>query len=79
MIGAEVWVKVAAPGDPSPTPVSPSDPGELRFLLLSTRTPVVAEFTGPDGRQTAHYMLRRLSTRGEAGPWSETASTTIVA
>jgi len=49
----------------------------LRFLLLSTRTPAVAEFTGPDGGKTAHYMVRWLSTRGEAGPWSETASATI--
>ncbi len=52
-IGAEVWVKVSAPGDPSP-----SDPGELKFLLLSTRTPVVARFSGSDGGKTAHYMLR---------------------
>jgi hypothetical protein len=72
VIGAEVWVKVAAPGDPPP-----SGPGELTFLLLSTRTPAVAEFDGPDGGKTAHYMLRWLSTRGEAGPWSETASATI--
>ncbi|MCK4341087.1 MAG: hypothetical protein KAY37_05110 [Phycisphaerae bacterium] len=50
---------------------------QLQFLLLSTRTPAVAEFTGPDGGKTAHYMLRWLSTRGEAGPWSETASATI--
>ena len=44
----------------------PANPGELTFLLLST--PAVAEFTGPDGGKTAHYMLRWLSTRGEAGP-----------
>ena len=37
MMGAEVWVKVAAPGDPPP-----SDPGELKFLPLSARTPAVA-------------------------------------
>ncbi len=72
VIGAEVWVKVTTPGDPPP-----SDPGELTFLLLRTRTPAVAAFTGPDGGKTAHYMLRWLSTRGEAGPWSETASATI--
>ena len=79
MIGAEVWVKVAAPGDPPPSdPTSRlAGPGELKFLLLSTRTPAVAEFTGPDGGKTAHYMLRWLSTRGETGPWSETASATI--
>jgi len=82
--------------------VSPSDPGERKFLLLSARTPAVAEFTGrtldtrrgsaaslrlkhgvfpresrADAGQTAHYMLRWLSTRGEAGPWSETASATV--
>ena len=40
-IGAEVWVKVAVPGDPPPSdPTSRlAGPGELRFLLLSTRTP----------------------------------------
>ena len=32
---------------------------------------------GADGNKVAHYMLRRESTRGEAGPWSETASATI--
>jgi len=32
--------------------------------------------TGPDGGKTAHYMVRWLSTRGEAGPWSATASAT---
>ena len=46
----------------------PSDPGALEFLLPSTRTPAVVGFTGPDGRQTAHYMLKWPSTRGEAGP-----------
>ena len=30
-----------------------------------------------DGGQTAHYMLRWVSTSGEKGPWSETASATI--
>jgi hypothetical protein len=59
----------------------PSDPGEPTFLLLSTRTPAVAEFTGPDGGKTAHCMVRWLSSDarrdGEAGPWSDTVSATI--
>lgn len=46
-------------------------------LVLDTRIPAVTEFTGPDGGQTPRYMLKWLSTRGEAGPWSETASATI--
>ncbi len=39
--------------------------------------PTVAEFIHPDGGKTAHYMLRWLSTRDEASPWSETASAAI--
>ena len=58
-------------------PPPSTDPGERTFLLLSTRTPAVTEFTGPGGGKTARYMLRWLSTRGEAGPWSETASAAI--
>lgn len=29
-----------------------------------------AEFPGPDGGKTAHYMLRGVATIGEKGPWS---------
>jgi hypothetical protein len=67
--GCELWVKV---GDPAPT-----DPAELRFLALDTATPYVAEYDGADAGKTAHYMLRWTSTRGEAGPWSQTVSATI--
>ncbi len=69
VLGAEIWVKV---DDPPPT-----GPSELSFLSLGTRTPHVADFPGEDGRQTAHYMLRWVSTTGEKGSWSETASATI--
>lgn len=72
MVGAEVWVKVAAPGEPPP-----SDVGDLTFLFLSSRTPAVAEYSGNDGGKTAHYMLRWLNRRGKSGPWSETASATV--
>ncbi len=67
--GAQIWVKV---GDPAPV-----DPGELTFLATDTRTPYTADFDGADGGKTAHYMVRWESTRGETGPWSETASATI--
>lgn len=30
------------------------------------------------GGQTAHYMLRWVSTGGEKGPWSELVSATVV-
>ena len=69
VMGAEVWVKV---GDPAPL-----DPSELTFLSLDTRTPYTADYPGEDANKVAHYMLRWVNTRGEKGPWSETASATI--
>ncbi len=72
VMGAEVWVKVAAVGQPPP-----ADPSELAFLAVDTRTPYLASFDGGDAGKTAHYMLRWVSTTGEKGPWSETASATI--
>ncbi len=67
--GAQIWVKI---GDPAPL-----DPSELTFLATDTRTPYLAQFDGADANKVAHYMLRWDSTRGEPGPWSETASATI--
>ena len=69
VMGVELWVKI---GDPAPV-----DPSELTFLSVDTRTPYVTNFDGADGNKVAHYMLRWESTRGETGPWSETASATI--
>jgi hypothetical protein len=72
IVGAEVWVKVAAPGEAPPTGAA-----DLKFLLLSTRSPAKVEYSGDQAGHTAHYMLRWLSRRGEPGPWSETASATV--
>jgi len=72
VMGTEVWVKVAAVGQPPP-----ADPSELTFLAVDTRTPYLASFDGADAGKTAHYMLRWVSTTGEKGPWSETASATV--
>ena len=69
VMGAELWVKI---GDPAPV-----DPDELTFLSLDTRTPYTADYAGADAKKTAHYMLRWVNTKGEKGPWSETASATI--
>ncbi|MCG3138198.1 MAG: hypothetical protein HJJLKODD_02059 [Phycisphaerae bacterium] len=69
VIGAEIWVKVGG------TP--PVDPGELTFLAVDTRTPYTANYSGSDGGQPAHYMLRWVNSRGETGPWSETITATI--
>ncbi len=53
------------------------DESELTFLALDTRTPYTAKYVGPDANKVAHYMLRWVNTRGQKGPWSETASATI--
>ncbi len=67
--GAQIWVKV---GDPPPT-----GPAELSYLATDTRSPYTVQYPGSEGGKTAHYMLRWENTRGETGPWSETASATI--
>ena len=67
--GVQIWVKI---GDPPPT-----GPSELNFVATATRTPHTHDFAGGDANKVAHYMLRWENTRGETGPWSETASATI--
>lgn len=67
--GCEIWVKV---GD-----APPASADELHFLGLDTRTPYTAQYDFDDGGKTAYYMLRWVNTRGESGPWSETAEATI--
>jgi hypothetical protein len=51
------------------------------FLLagLDTATPYLKTFAGADAGKTAHYRLRWVNTRQEAGPWSPVYSATITA
>lgn len=58
-------------------PTPPVDPGELTFLAVDTRSPYTRDYPGSEGGKQAHYMLRWGNTRGETGPWSETATATI--
>jgi hypothetical protein len=69
--GCEIWVKVDGP--------PPVDPSELKYLATDTRTPYLAHYDGAEGGKIAYYMLRWVSTRAEAGPWSQTVSATITA
>lgn len=73
-MGAEVWVNVAAPGAPLTT-----DPATFQFVALDTRSPYVLDFDAANGGKNAHYLLRWVNPKGEKGPWSETATATIVA
>jgi hypothetical protein len=52
-------------------------PAALTFVAHDTRTPYTLDFDCPDGGKNAHYMLRWVSTKGQKGPWSETATATI--
>lgn len=74
IMGCEIWVKVAAPGEAAPT-----GPEGLSFVAMDTASPYIAEYDGANGGKTAHYMLRWVKTSGEKGPWSETLSATIAA
>lgn len=69
--GVEIWVKI---GEPLPT-----DPSELSFITLDSRTPHVIDFDGEDGGKMATYWLRWVSTRGEPGPWGQFVCATITA
>jgi len=68
-MGCEIWVKI---GD---TP--PSDAKELQYIGLATSSSYTIDYKGEQAGKTAHYMLRWLTTRGDKGPWSETAFATI--
>jgi hypothetical protein len=57
--------------------VAPVDASECDYIATDTKSPYTYTFDGEDANQTAHWMLRWESTRGETGPWSETVSATI--
>ena len=74
MQGAEVWLALADANTPPP-PLGDS----YRFLSVSSRGNLQADFTAADAGKTAYYALRWVSTRGEKGPWSEVAAATVAA
>lgn len=67
--GCEIWVKI---GDNPP-----KDANELTLLTVARTSPFNAKYSGDRAGQMAHYMLRWVTGRGEAGPWSQTYSFTI--
>lgn len=44
---------------------------------MDTRAPYTRDYAGPQGGKPARYMLRWVNSKGETGPWSETATATI--
>ncbi|MCC7291931.1 MAG: hypothetical protein IT449_07715 [Phycisphaerales bacterium] len=65
----EIWTKTGGP--------PPKDVSELAFLATDTRSPYLAVYELDHGGQPAHYMLRWINTKGQPGPWSQTATATI--
>lgn len=69
VIGCEAWVKIGG------TP--PTNMDDRAFLGFDTRTPDTANFDGPQGGQTAHFIGVWVNGKGERGPLSQTVSATI--
>jgi hypothetical protein len=67
--GCEFWVNIR--GAP------PGDAAETSFLATDTHSPYLADYDSGQAGQIGHYLLRWISTRAEAGPWSENVSATI--
>ena len=68
--GCQIWMKL---GDEAPTTAK-----ELQYIATDTATPYLVEFYGTDVGKTAHYWLRWVNKRGQAGPWSVPVSAMIV-
>ncbi len=57
----------------------PTDPAALTFLTMTTKPSFRAEFKAGEGGNTAVYMVRRVNSQGEKGPWSEVTTATVAA
>lgn len=79
--GAEVWLALAPANAPAPPLDTGGDGGAggYKFLSLSSRGRLQADFPSADAGKTAYYALRWVSTRGEKGPWSEVCAATVAA
>lgn len=73
VMAAAIYVALTPPGHEAP-----ADPDDYRYIQNASRFPAAVEFNGADAGQTAHYLARWLNSRCEAGPWSATASATVV-
>ncbi len=68
--GVQLWRKI---GDPAPVNES-----ELEFVSEFTRTRMTLDYQMSQGGLTVYYQARWVGTRGDAGPWGEMVSATVV-
>jgi hypothetical protein len=73
-IGAEVCVILANLVQPAS-----ANPGDYCSIGSVTRGETTLSFESDKGGMQAHYLSRRVSTSGAAGPWIETGSATAAA
>ena len=72
--GAAVWYALVERGTGATR-----DPAALTFLTTTSRLIACPTFELSDAGKTAVYMVRWINTRGEKGPWSGVALTTVTA
>lgn len=65
----EIWCAIG------PTP--PVSPTGCVFLATDTNTPYLNNIDPSHAGEMVHYIGRWVNSRGEKGPWSETASATV--
>ena len=70
--GCEVRRQIVESGEAPPT-----NPGEMPFLALATRTPFTVTHTAGSAGKTAFYAARWTNPKGETGSWGKIVSLTI--
>jgi hypothetical protein len=56
---------------------APTDPEDMAFLALESRTPYRADFDADDIGKIAYFAARWINTRNQPGPWSQIYSAII--
>lgn len=67
--GAEIWCKIDG--------AATMDEDDYKYLGTDTASPYLAVHKAEDAKKQAHYLLRWVNPKGEAGAWSNPVSATI--
>lgn len=74
VMGALVFMKIAAPADPPPVA-----PNQTEFALLATKTSATLEIPAGSNGKMLYVLAQWVNDRGESGPVSTIAATSIAA
>ena len=67
--GVEIWCKIGGEAT--------MNEDDYKYLATDTASPYLAIHKSEDIGKQAHYLLRWVNPRGEAGAWSNPVSATI--